>query len=117
MHGEWGSLCESAAAAIRTCRERGNRIVAVGTTTLRLLETVGASGEIRPWSGETELYIYPPYQFGIVDALVTNFHLPRTTLLLLVSAFAGIEPTRQAYKTAIAEQYRFFSYGDAMLIL
>ena len=92
-------------------------MVAVGTTSVRVLETVAASGPIRPWSGETELYIYPPYEFRAVDALVTNFHLPRTSLLLLVSAFAGVDLTRQAYMTAIEGAYRFYSYGDAMLIV
>jgi S-adenosylmethionine:tRNA ribosyltransferase-isomerase len=92
-------------------------VVVVGTTSVRVLETVAASGPLRPWSGETELYIYPPYTFRAVDALVTNFHLPRSTLLLLVSAFAGIDLTRRAYRTAVEEQYRFYSYGDAMLIV
>jgi S-adenosylmethionine:tRNA ribosyltransferase-isomerase len=117
MHPEWGELCLETAEAIERCRERGGRVVAVGTTTVRVLESVAASGPIRPWSGETNLYIYPPYQFRAVDALVTNFHLPRSSLLLLVSAFAGIELTQAAYKTAIANEYRFYSYGDAMLIV
>jgi S-adenosylmethionine:tRNA ribosyltransferase-isomerase len=117
MHREWGELSTASAAAIRACKERGGRVVAVGTTSVRVLETVAATGPIRPWSGETELYIYPPYEFRAVDALVTNFHLPRTSLLLLVSAFAGVDLIRQAYKTAIEEEYRFYSYGDAMLIL
>jgi S-adenosylmethionine:tRNA ribosyltransferase-isomerase len=81
-----------------------------------VLETVAATGPIRPWSGETELFIYPPYEFRVVDALITNFHLPRSTLLLLASAFAGEERLRQAYEAAIAHEYRFYSYGDAMLI-
>jgi len=92
-------------------------VVAVGTTSVRVLETVAALGPLRPWSGETDLYVYPPYTFRAVDALVTNFHLPRTSLLLLVSAFAGVELIRRAYKTAIEREYRFYSYGDAMLIL
>jgi S-adenosylmethionine:tRNA ribosyltransferase-isomerase len=117
MHAEWGELPEAAAEAIRACRARGGRVVAVGTTSVRVLETVAASGPIRPWYGETGLYIFPPYQFRAVDALVTNFHLPRTSLLLLVSAFAGVELTRRAYLTAVAEEYRFYSYGDAMLIV
>jgi S-adenosylmethionine:tRNA ribosyltransferase-isomerase len=123
MHREWGELSAAAAEALTACRQRGGRVVAVGTTAVRVLETaVLASGgcqppEIRPWSGETELYVYPPYQFQAVNALVTNFHLPRTSLLLLVSAFAGIDLTRRAYKTAIEREYRFYSYGDAMLIL
>jgi S-adenosylmethionine:tRNA ribosyltransferase-isomerase len=117
MHAEWGELPETAADAIGTCRQRGGRIVAVGTTSVRALETVAASGPIRPWSGETGLYIYPPYSFRAVDALITNFHLPRTSLLLLVSAFAGVELIREAYRIAIVERYRFYSYGDAMLIV
>jgi S-adenosylmethionine:tRNA ribosyltransferase-isomerase len=117
MHAEWGELPQTAATAIATCRQRGGRVVAVGTTSVRVLETVAALGPIRPWSGETELYIHPPYPFRAVDALVTNFHLPRTTLLLLVGAFAGVDLLREAYRTAIAAEYRFFSYGDAMLIV
>jgi S-adenosylmethionine:tRNA ribosyltransferase-isomerase len=117
MHREWGELPASAAAAVAACRARGNRVVAVGTTSVRVLETVAASGPLRPWSGETDLYIYPSYEFRAVDALVTNFHLPRTTLLLLVSAFGGIELVRRAYMTAMEHEYRFYSYGDAMLIL
>jgi S-adenosylmethionine:tRNA ribosyltransferase-isomerase len=117
MHREWGELPSATAAAIARCRQSGKRVVAVGTTTVRVLETVAATGELRPWSGETDLYIYPPYEFRAVDALLTNFHLPRSTLLLLVGAFAGVELLRKAYETAIAERYRFFSYGDAMLIL
>jgi S-adenosylmethionine:tRNA ribosyltransferase-isomerase len=121
MHAEWGELPATTAAAITACRQRGGRVVAVGTTSVRVLETTArASGfipEVHPWSGNTNLYIYPPYEFRLVDALVTNFHLPRSTLLLLVGAFAGIELTRRAYMTAIEQGYRFYSYGDAMLIL
>jgi S-adenosylmethionine:tRNA ribosyltransferase-isomerase len=117
MHAEWGEVSEAAATAIQACQERGGRVVAVGTTSVRVLETAAASGLIRPWSGETELYIYPPYRFQAVDALITNFHLPRTSLLLLVGAFAGIDLLQRAYKTAIEEQYRFYSYGDAVLIV
>jgi S-adenosylmethionine:tRNA ribosyltransferase-isomerase len=117
MHREWGELSEAAAAAVQACQVRGGRVVAVGTTSVRVLETVAAAGPIRPWSGETDLFIYPPYPFRAVDALITNFHLPRSSLLLLVSAFAGIELMQRAYKTAIEEQYRFYSYGDAMLIV
>src|SRR5579871_2469671 len=98
MHREWAELPAATATAIRECRARGRRVVAVGTTSVRVLETVAAAGPIRPWSGETGMYIYPPYQFRAVDALITNFHLPRTSLLVLVSAFAGIDLTRRAYK-------------------
>lgn len=117
MHREWGELPAESAAAIAACRARGGRVVAVGTTCVRVLETVAASGSIRPWSGETELYIYPPYRFRAADALITNFHLPRSSLLLLVSAFAGLDLIRRAYQVAIEESYRFYSYGDAMLIV
>jgi S-adenosylmethionine:tRNA ribosyltransferase-isomerase len=117
MHPEWGELPAATAEAIAACRQRGGRVVAVGTTTVRVLETVAASGSMRPWSGETSLYIYPPYRFQAVDALLTNFHLPRTSLLLLVAAFAGVDLIRQAYKTAVEQAYRFYSYGDAMLIV
>jgi S-adenosylmethionine:tRNA ribosyltransferase-isomerase len=117
MHREWGILSVEAADAINKCKARGGKIVAVGTTSVRLLETVAATGDLRPWQGETDLYILPDFQFRAVDALVTNFHLPRTTLLLLVSAFAGIDLIKRAYQSAIEERYRFFSYGDAMLIL
>ncbi|HYT95226.1 MAG TPA: tRNA preQ1(34) S-adenosylmethionine ribosyltransferase-isomerase QueA, partial [Gemmataceae bacterium] len=117
MHREWGELPEATAAAVTACRERGGRVVAVGTTAVRVLETAAASGEVRPWSGETGLFIHPPYEFRAVDALVTNFHLPRSSLLVLVSAFAGVDLLRRAYKTAIEQGYRFYSYGDAMLLL
>ncbi len=117
MHREWGELPAVTAEAISACRARGGRVVAVGTTTVRVLETVAATGPIRPWSGETELFIYPPCEFRVVDALLTNFHLPRSTLLLLVGAFAGVELTRRAYRTAVEQAYRFYSYGDAMLIV
>lgn len=117
MHAEWGQLSEESAAALRACRLRGGRIVAIGTTSVRVLETVAAQGALEPWSGDTTLFISPPYPFQAVDALVTNFHLPRSSLLCLVSAFAGIEPIRHAYNVAIKHAYRFYSYGDAMLIV
>jgi len=124
MHREWGEVSRETADAITRCKARCGKMVAVGTTSARLLETVAARGAgskseaaIHPWQGETDLYILPPYQFRAVDALITNFHLPRTTLLLLVSAFAGTDLMKRAYENAIEERYRFFSYGDAMLIL
>jgi len=117
MHREWGELPAATAAAVRACQERGRRVVAVGTTSVRVLETVAASGPLRPWVGETDLMIAPPYRFQVVDALVTNFHLPRSTLLLLVAAFTGLESMRDAYRTAVEKVYRFYSYGDAMVIL
>jgi S-adenosylmethionine:tRNA ribosyltransferase-isomerase len=118
MHAEWGHLAEATVAAINACRQRGGRVVAVGTTTVRVLEMAERvhPGTVAAWSGETDLFIYPPYQFRGVDALVTNFHLPRSTLLLLVGAFAGVDLLRQAYWTAIEQEYRFYSYGDAMLV-
>jgi S-adenosylmethionine:tRNA ribosyltransferase-isomerase len=118
MHTEWGELPEKSAAAIRSCKARGRRVVAVGTTTVRVLETAAQAGQpVKAWSRETDLYIYPPYAFRLVDALITNFHLPRTSLLLLVAAFAGVDLIREAYDLAVAQEYRFYSYGDAMLIL
>ncbi|MFN4260869.1 MAG: tRNA preQ1(34) S-adenosylmethionine ribosyltransferase-isomerase QueA [Gemmataceae bacterium] len=117
MHREWGELPAATVAAITECRARRSRVVAVGTTTVRVLESVAATGPLRPWSGETDLFIYPPYQFQVVDALVTNFHLPRSTLLLLVGAFTGVDLLRRAYMTALEREYRFYSYGDAMLIV
>lgn len=117
MHHEWGELTNGAMQAIANCRGRGGRVVAVGTTTVRLLEGLASTGPLRPWAGEIGIYIYPPYSFRVVDALVTNFHLPRSTLLLLVSAFAGTSLTARAYTEAIAARYHFYSYGDAMLIL
>jgi S-adenosylmethionine:tRNA ribosyltransferase-isomerase len=117
MHSEWGEITADTANAATAARSVGGRIVAVGTTTVRVLETAARGGELRAWSGDTSLFIRPPYSFHAVDALMTNFHLPRTTLLLLVSAFGGTELIREAYRQAIREEYRFYSYGDAMLIL
>jgi S-adenosylmethionine:tRNA ribosyltransferase-isomerase len=117
MHREWGELSAPTAEMIRRCRSRGGRVAAVGTTSVRVLETAATAGPIQTWSGETDLFLYPPYQFRAVDVLLTNFHLPRSTLLVLVSAFAGVELVRRAYQAAVAEGYRFYSYGDAMLIL
>ncbi|HWY87654.1 MAG TPA: tRNA preQ1(34) S-adenosylmethionine ribosyltransferase-isomerase QueA [Gemmataceae bacterium] len=116
MHREWGELSNDAARAIAQRQAAGGRIVAVGTTSVRVLETVARTGPIRPWSGETDLFVYPPFTFSVVDVMITNFHFPRTTLLLLVGAFAGVPLLEQAYRIAIEENYRFFSYGDAMLI-
>ena len=122
MHSEWAEISEPAAREINDTRQAGGRIVAVGTTVARTLETVAVlraevGGElVAPWSGETRLFIRPPCQFRAVDALLTNFHFPRTTLLLLVQALGGSELIRRAYAEAVAEQYRFYSYGDAMLI-
>jgi S-adenosylmethionine:tRNA ribosyltransferase-isomerase len=117
MHTEWGRIDATTAAKLSAARKAGGRIVAVGTTSVRVLETAAADGVLRPWEGQTELFIRPPYRFKAVDCLMTNFHLPRTTLLVLVSTFGGNQLVRQAYEEAIANEYRFYSYGDAMLIV
>ena len=117
MHSEWGELSPETAAALSATKEAGGRIVAVGTTSVRVLESAAAEGAICPFRGETRLFIRPPYAFRAVDVLLTNFHLPRSTLLVLVSTFAGRDLIRRAYEEAIRERYRFYSYGDAMLIL
>jgi S-adenosylmethionine:tRNA ribosyltransferase-isomerase len=117
MHAEWAELAPEAVERIRFARQRGGRTVAVGTTTVRVLETAAQDGMLKPFTGMTDLFIRPPYEFRVVDALLTNFHLPRTTLLVLVRTFGGDELIRRAYDEAIREEYRFYSYGDAMLIL
>ncbi|MCS7305658.1 MAG: tRNA preQ1(34) S-adenosylmethionine ribosyltransferase-isomerase QueA [Thermoguttaceae bacterium] len=117
MHSEWGQITPETVARLVEARQKGGRIVAVGTTCVRLLETAAADGQLKPFSGYTELFIRPPYQFRAVDALLTNFHLPRTTLLVLVRTFGGDELVRRAYEEAIRLEYRFYSYGDCMLIL
>ena len=117
MHAEYIHLGATEAHQIRTAREAGAKIVAIGTTVVRSLETAGATGTVRPYSGDSELFIYPGHHFNVVDALVTNFHLPKSTLLMLVSAFAGRDLIQQAYQEALQGNYRFYSYGDAMLIL
>jgi S-adenosylmethionine:tRNA ribosyltransferase-isomerase len=117
MHAEWCEVSEAAAQAINTARGRGGRILAVGTTSVRTLESRFCAGAVQPGSGLTDIFIYPGYSFQVVDGLLTNFHLPRSTLLMLVSAFAGRERILQAYAHAVAQRYRFFSYGDCMLIL
>ncbi|TAL78408.1 MAG: tRNA preQ1(34) S-adenosylmethionine ribosyltransferase-isomerase QueA [Beijerinckiaceae bacterium] len=117
MHAEWGMLSEEAAAAMNTARVNGGRIVSAGTTPLRLIETAAqANGMIQPFSGETDIFITPGYRFKGVDLLLTNFHLPKSTLFMLVSAFSGLETMRAAYRHAIDESYRFYSYGDACLL-
>lgn len=117
MHAEWGEIPAEAAAAVNRARDRGGRVVAVGTTSLRLLESAaGADGALGPFRGETSLFILPGYRFRVIDRLLTNFHLPRSTLFMLVCAFAGTERMKAAYAHAIREKYRFFSYGDACLL-
>ena len=117
MHSELFELSSDTAEAITACRARGGRVVAVGTTTVRVLESsVDEDGSIVPAHGSTDIFIRPPHRFRVVDALLTNFHLPRSTLLALVMAFAGVSRTRDAYAHAVEKRYRFYSYGDAMLI-
>tara|TARA_R110000868_G_scaffold347950_5_gene608903 strand:+ start:596 stop:1627 length:1032 start_codon:yes stop_codon:yes gene_type:complete len=117
MHAEWGEVSEAVAKTINTARKNGGRVVAVGTTSLRLLETAAdENGIVHPFAGDTSLFIVPGYQFKAVDMLMTNFHLPRSTLYMLVSAFAGTERMQQAYAHAISDGYRFYSYGDASLL-
>jgi len=117
MHAEYLEVPEATCAAVRRARERGGRVIAVGTTTVRALETAAAGGELRPFAGDSRIFIYPGYRFAVIDGLVTNFHLPESTLLMLVCALAGMERTLGAYRHAVRERYRFFSYGDAMLFL
>jgi S-adenosylmethionine:tRNA ribosyltransferase-isomerase len=117
MHSEWGAIDRTTAERIGAARQAGGRIVAVGTTSLRLLESAADErGRIHPFAGETNLFITPGYRFRAVDLLLTNFHLPRSTLFMLVSAFAGLERMKRAYAHAIERRYRFFSYGDACLL-
>jgi S-adenosylmethionine:tRNA ribosyltransferase-isomerase len=116
MHSEWYSVPEATVEAIARARAGKGRVVAVGTTALRALESAAADGALRAGTAETRLFIVPGFRFRVVDRLITNFHLPRSTLLMLVSAFAGSELLRAAYAEAVAREYRFFSYGDAMLI-
>lgn len=117
LHREFCRINESVVSAVRSARERGGRVIAVGTTTARALETASPSGDLIAFEGWTDLFIKPPYRFRTVDALITNFHLPRSSLLMLVSAFAGRERLLEAYRIAVEERYRFYSYGDAMLVL
>ncbi|MBR0757927.1 tRNA preQ1(34) S-adenosylmethionine ribosyltransferase-isomerase QueA [Bradyrhizobium jicamae] len=117
MHAEWGCISAETAAALNAARAKGGRIIAIGTTSLRLLESAAAEdGTIQPFSEETSIFITPGYRFRAVDVLLTNFHLPRSTLFMLVSAFSGLETMKNAYAHAIASGYRFYSYGDACLL-
>ena len=118
MHTEWYCVDDTAAEAINAARASGHRVIAVGTTSCRTLEAVAAKyGEIRACSGNTSIFLYPGVKFNCIDGLITNFHLPESTLIMLVSALYGYEKTMAAYKVAVEERYRFFSFGDAMLIL
>lgn len=119
MHSEWIEVDETVSEQVRAARARGNRVVAVGTTSVRCLESAclkSDDGEIAPFRGETDIFIYPGYEWRCVDALITNFHLPESTLLMLVSSFAGYDTVMRAYREAVDERYRFFSYGDAMFL-
>ena len=118
MHAEWGQVSTEAAEAINTTKAKGGRVIPVGTTALRLIETAAtAPGRIAPWVGETDIFIYPGFEFQLTDALMTNFHLPKSTLLMLVSALMGRERMLAVYAHAVAQEYRFFSYGDSSLLI
>ncbi|MEL7097937.1 MAG: tRNA preQ1(34) S-adenosylmethionine ribosyltransferase-isomerase QueA [Pseudomonadota bacterium] len=117
MHAEWGEVTPEAAAQMAATKAAGGRLVPVGTTALRLIETAARSGTIQPWRGPTDIFITPGFTFHAADALMTNFHLPKSTLMMLVSAMMGMDRMRAVYAHAIAERYRFFSYGDASLLL
>lgn len=116
MHAEWCEVSAATVAAVARCRARGGRVVAVGTTVVRALETAAADGALLPYSADTRLFIRPGFEFRVVDALLTNFHVPQSTLLMLVCAFAGRQAVLDAYRAAVDEKYRFFSYGDAMFL-
>ena len=117
MHAEWGEGSPQAAAEIAATKAAGGRVIPVGTTALRLIETAAASGQIAPWQGETDIFIYPGYRFVVADALMTNFHLPKSTLMMLVSALMGQGRIKTIYDHAISQRYRFFSYGDSSLLI
>ncbi len=117
MHAEWGEVTAEAAAEINATKAAGGRVIPVGTTALRLIETAAAGGTVQPWRGDTDIFIYPGYHFRVADGLITNFHLPKSTLLMLVSALMGRSRIMDIYGHAIAAGYRFFSYGDASLLL
>ena len=117
MHAEWGEVSAEAAAAINATRAAGGRVIPVGTTALRLIESASATGRAEPFRGWTEIFIYPGYRFRVTDALMTNFHLPKSTLLMLVSALMGKTRIERIYAHALAQGYRFFSYGDASLLI
>ena len=117
MHAEWGEVTAAAAAEINATRAAGGRVIPVGTTALRLIESAAGPGGVAPWRGDTDIFITPGFRFRVADGLMTNFHLPKSTLMMLVSALMGVERMRAVYAHAIAERYRFFSYGDASLLL
>lgn len=117
MHSEWGQVSAQAADEISATKAAGGHVIPVGTTALRLIETAGKGGAIAPWEGDTDIFITPGFHFNVADALMTNFHLPRSTLMMLVSALMGTQTVRDIYSHAISENYRFFSYGDASLLI
>ena len=117
MHSEWGQVSEEAAEEIRHTKAAGHRVIPVGTTALRLIETAGRKGEISAWEGDTDIFIYPGFQFQVADAVMTNFHLPKSTLMMLVSALMGQQRIHDIYEHAVNRKYRFFSYGDASLLV
>ena len=117
MHSEFYSVSQKAADIVNKAKSEGRRVISVGTTSVRVLESAFKNGRLNVESGETSIFIYPPYKFKAVDALITNFHLPESTLIMLVSAFMGRENALKMYETAVKERYRFFSFGDATLIL
>jgi S-adenosylmethionine:tRNA ribosyltransferase-isomerase len=117
MHTEYVEVSEKLCQQIEETKKNKKRIIAIGTTSVRCLETAAKSGTIQPYFGDTSIFIYPPYEFKVIDALFTNFHLPESTLLMLVCALGGYDNIMQAYQEAVAQHYRFFSYGDAMFIL
>ena len=117
MHAEWGEVTAEAVAEIEATKAAGSRVIPVGTTALRLIESAARTGSLRPWQGETDIFITPGFEFRVADGLMTNFHLPKSTLMMLVSAVMGVDTIRRIYAYAISEGYRFFSYGDASLLL
>lgn len=116
MHSEWYEVLPETADAINRAKQEGRRVISVGTTALRTLESAGQSGEVKAEARETDIFIYPGYRFRVVDALITNFHLPKSTLFMLVSAFMGSKFAKQVYLEAVEAEYRFFSFGDAMFL-
>ncbi|MBQ2503565.1 MAG: S-adenosylmethionine:tRNA ribosyltransferase-isomerase, partial [Lachnospiraceae bacterium] len=116
MHSEYYQVSKEAADAINETKAKGGRVICVGTTSTRTIESAAVDGKVMPGSGDTQIFIYPGYKFQVLDALITNFHLPESTLVMLVSALAGREHVLHAYEVAVQERYRFFSFGDAMFI-
>ena len=116
MHSEWLEVTDEVVSAVTACKQRRGRVIAVGTTSVRALETAAAGGQLAPFTGESDIFLYPGKQFRVIDAMITNFHLPESTLIMLVSAFAGYDNTMAAYREAVRARYRFFSYGDAMFV-